>query len=578
MTPRLRLLLTLGFTIAVGGVAAQQAPPPPTAAPAPRPNTQAPIAMAPAGGAPAGGTPAGGAPAPGALATGATAALATATGAPGATEIERGRYLSLAADCMPCHSGPGGQPYAGGLALNTPFGSIVSPNITPDMATGTGAWSGDQFWNALHNGVGRRGEDLYPVMPFTSYTAMTRADADAIFAYLRSLAPVNAPRQPNGLAFPFSIRATLGFWRELFFRPATFAVDATRDADWNRGAYLVNVLGHCGECHTPRNIMGAVEPSRALSGAVVDGWFAPNISADPTAGIGGWTVDRLTNWLKTGRDTRKGSVFGPMQEVVGHSLSHLTEGDVRAIAIYLSSTPPQRVGVAASPHLTSEEQRAGATLYSANCSGCHQTQGSGIPGAVPPLAGNQAVAAALPNNVIQVMLNGLPAQNGLGAMPSFAATLNDAEMATLANYVRNAWGNAGGTSGRSDATPAAVAGLRAAATVNPSGTEAARALCPAVSPFTGGTGPAALASGAGSLMQGSASIDLLNRTDVLLRSMLRDNQGASNAAIADALIGAYCPAVANDRGLSADDKRQRLAQFQSNVEQGLAGLRAAPPR
>ncbi|WP_431283053.1 c-type cytochrome [Humitalea sp. 24SJ18S-53] len=538
MTARIRLLAILAATIVIGGVAAQQAPVP---------------ALAPT-------TP------------GDT--LPGITSAPGADEVARGHYLALAADCMPCHTGPGAKPFAGGLALDTPFGSVLSPNITPDIATGIGGWSEAQFWGALHDGVGRRGEDLYPVMPFTSYTGMTRDDARAIFAYLRSLEPVHAPRQPNGLAFPFSIRATLGFWRELFFRPAAFVADPAKSTDWNRGAYLVNVLGHCGECHTPRNIMGAVEPSRALSGAVVDGWFAPNISGSTTAGIGGWTVDRLTAWLRTGNDTRKGSVFGPMQEVVGHSLSQLNDADVRAIATYLTSTAPQRPGVAASPHLTGDEARAGAALYSQNCSGCHQPQGAGIPGAIPPLAGNQAVAAAAPNNVVQAMLNGLPAASGLGAMPSFAAALDDAQMATLANYVRNTWGN----TGRAEATPALVASLRAAATVSPAGTEAARALCPAVNPMSGAVGATSLPDGAAALMRGSDSYDLLNRTDLLLRTLRRDNPTASGGDLTDALIGAYCPAVANDPTLSADDKRSRLALFRSNVLAGIAALPVAAPR
>jgi mono/diheme cytochrome c family protein len=531
--PRPRLLAALAAAafcgLAAPGDAAAQAPPAAAPAPAPAPTT----------------TPAAAAPAQ-------------------PSAVERGAYLALAADCMPCHTAPGGRPFAGGRALNTPFGTLVSPNITPDVATGIGGWTDDQFWRALHDGIGKKGEDLYPVMPFTSYTLMTREDALAIKAWLDTQPAVHAPRQPNGLAFPFNIRATLGFWRELYFRPRTFQPDPAKTAEWNRGAYLVTALAHCGECHTPRNLLGAMESSRALTGAVVDGWFAPNLRPDLRQGKDGWTVDQMTAWLRTGASATKGTVFGPMQEVVHDSLSKLTEADVRAIAVYLTQSPPQRqqhasAAPAADPH-------AGA-LYLQNCGGCHQPGGRGIPSAIPPLADNPAVQAAQPNNVIQAVLNGVPGQGTWARMPSFAAALDDAQIASIANYVRTAWGSSGGNA----ATPELVAQLRRNAAVTAAGTEAARRLCPAISPVGAPDALSPLMPGALSLMQSAESMgDLANRTDVLMQTMRRTHPGISDALLADALIGAYCPAVANDPSLTDDQRRARLQSFTAAVAARMA--------
>ncbi|MFC7474531.1 c-type cytochrome [Dankookia sp. GCM10030260] len=488
----------------------------------------------------------------------------------GTDPVARGRYLAEAADCMPCHTAPGGRPFAGGLALNTPFGAVLSPNITPDIATGIGAWTDAQFARALHDGVGRDGEDLYPVMPYTSYTRILAEDVQAIRAYLATVEPVSAPRQPNQLGFPFNIRATLGFWRELYFRPGEFRADPARPPAWNRGAYLVTALGHCGECHTPRNLLGATEPSRSLAGAVVDGWFAPNISGDLRDGVGDWPEARIADWLKTGADAAKGTAFGPMQEVVHDSLARLTRPDLLAIAAYLKDSPPRQ----ATPRVAAvrADPRA-AALYLENCGPCHQPLGRGIPGAIPPLAGNQAVTADQPNNVIQAMLHGIPAQGGYGAMPSFAAALDDRQVAAIANYVRNAWGNQAPV----PATPALVAQLRQADALAAAGTEAARALCPAVSPIGAADGMAAPVAGAMALMRAAERGDIANRTGVLLADMRRANPGIGDAMLTDSLLAAYCPAVANDPTLDAAAKRQRLDQFRAGLTRELASTPATAP-
>lgn len=500
----------------------------------------------------------------------ATAQTAGPTGAPIADLVARGRYLATAADCMPCHTAPGGKAYAGGLVLKTPFGGVASPNITPDPETGIGTWTDEQFWQALHDGIGRGGEDLYPVMPYPSYTLMTREDALAIRAYLATLEPVRAPRQPNTLAFPFDIRATLGFWREFYFRPGVFRPDPSRPAAWNRGAYLVTALGHCGECHSPRNALGAVEAAQSLAGAVVDGWFAPNISSSLQDGIGGWSETRIADWLRTGADASKGTVFGPMRQVVHDSLSKLAPADLDAIALYLKDSPPRSGAPRAA---ASGRDREAASLYLANCGPCHQPLGRGIPGAVPPLAGNQAVTADQPNDVIQAMLHGIPAQGSYGAMPSFAAALDDAQVAAIANYVRGAWGNRPAGA----ATPQRVSQLRQADTLSAAGTDAARALCPAISPVGAPDGLSPLMPGALAVMRGADSGDLGNRTDVLLAAMRRDNPGIGDAMFVDSLMAAYCPAVANDPTLTDAAKRARLDAFRSGLEQRLRAAPASAP-
>jgi mono/diheme cytochrome c family protein len=230
--------------------------------------------------------------------------------------------MERASDCMACHTQTGGTPFAGGRAIGTPFGTLYSSNITPDADTGIGSWTDDQFYAALHDGVGHGLGYLYPVMPYTSYTKMTREDVLAIKAYLFSLKPVFSPLPPNGLSFPFDIRATLFVWRELFFRPGTFVANPAHSPEWNRGAYLVEGPGHCGECHSPRNALGATETSASLSGGQVQQWVAPNISSDPLSGIGDRSIADIATFLRKGSYRTMGVAFGPMQEVVHDSLRY----------------------------------------------------------------------------------------------------------------------------------------------------------------------------------------------------------------------------------------------------------------
>ncbi len=485
------------------------------------------------------------------------------TGAPGADLVAKGKYLTDAADCMPCHTGPGGKPFAGGLTLDTPFGGITSPNITPDKETGIGGWTDEQFYRALHDGFGKDGEYLYPAMPFTSYTKMPPDDVKAIRAYLNTITPVNAPRQPNTLEFPFNVRASLSVWRAMFFTPGTFVPNDKASAEINRGAYLVEGPGHCAECHTPRNIMGAMEPSKQYAGARIDTFFAPNISSDLRDGIGGWSEQQVFDYLKTGAAAGKGTVFGPMSEVVHDSLSKLQDSDINAIVAYLKATPDQLPPKpAADPR---KEQ--GATVYLNVCSQCHQAEGQGIANAIPPLSGNDAAAATGPENVISAVLGGLPGQGDYGPMPAFADALTDQQVADVANYVRTAWGNPG----TPDATTALVASLRGQLATTDLGSEAAKALdCPAVS-STGISGTLTdPGSGILELMQGVTPDTLDNRVTEIIAQVRAANPGVSDGELSDDLVAAYCPVLATDAQLSIEQKQSRLSAFLSSVTNILA--------
>ena len=317
---------------------------------------------------------------------------------------------------------------------------MLSPNITPDPGTGIGRWSANDFYKALHHGVNMRGQDMYPTMPYDFYTRVTRDDINAIFAYLRTVKPVRNAVDVNHLEFPFNIRMSMLGWRELYFREGTLKPDPAKTATWNRGAYLVEGLGHCSDCHSPRNLLGGIEKAKDYTGAVIDGWFALNLTSDITIGLGASTIEEIVTYLKTGACKGKTTALGPMAEVVQNSTSYMTDADLQTMAEYLKSIPPDsplRTGKAA----PDPSRQRGAALYVDHCAGCHQAKGRGIPGVFPPLAGNGVVIAPDPSNILKVVLLGIPAQNKYIPMPPFAAQLNDQQIADITNYVRASWGN-----------------------------------------------------------------------------------------------------------------------------------------
>jgi len=366
--------------------------------------------------------------------------------APTQDNIARGAYLARAGDCMACHTARGGVPYAGGRALDTPFGRLVAPNITPEPTTGIGNWTPDDFWRALHNGKSKDGRLLYPAFPYVNYTRVTRRDADALFAYLRTLPPVRQPNLPHELRFPYNQQLTLAGWRLLYFRPGVQQPDVSRDARWNRGAYLVEGLGHCAACHSTRNSLGATEGT--LGGGLIPtlGWYAPSLTSDAEAGLGNWSEAHIVQLLGTGV-APGASVTGPMAEVVVQSLQHMTKDDLGAMAAYLKSLPAASNGERpAAPRPSEQTMRAGERLYGQHCATCHGERGEGK-GPYPTLAGNRALALSEPVNAIRVVLNGGFAPGTQGnprpyGMPPFGHVLGDAEVAALVSFLRASWGNA----------------------------------------------------------------------------------------------------------------------------------------
>jgi mono/diheme cytochrome c family protein len=374
------------------------------------------------------------------------ASRASADHAPTQANIARGAYLARAGDCMACHTARGGVPYAGGRALDTPFGRLFAPNITPEPTTGIGGWTPDDFWRALHNGKAKDGRLLYPAFPYTNYTKVTRPDADALFAYLRSLPPVRQQNLPHELRFPYNQQLTLAGWRLLYFRPGVQQAEAARDARWNRGAYLVEGLGHCSACHSSRNSLGATEGS--LGGGLIPmlGWYAPSLTSDAEAGLGAWKEDHIVQLLGTGV-APGASVTGPMAEVVTQSLQYMTKEDLGAMAAYLKSLPAASGGERPPAQRPLEQTMlAGEKLYGQHCAACHGERGAGK-GPYPALAGNRALTLAEPVNAIRVVLNGGFAPGTQGnprpyGMPPFGHVLGDSEVATLVSYLRASWGNA----------------------------------------------------------------------------------------------------------------------------------------
>jgi mono/diheme cytochrome c family protein len=359
-------------------------------------------------------------------------------------QIERGRYLAIVGDCAACHTLPeGNHALAGGRPIETPFGNILAPNITPDRRTGIGAWTDDEFVNAMQKGTGRNGTHLYPAMPYTYYTKITRDDALAIRAYLNTLPAVYNPVNPNLLPFPFNIRASMLVWNRLFFTPGTFQPTADKSEEWNRGAYLTEGLGHCGLCHTPKNILGGDKRSERLRGYALQGWFASDITSDPRRGVGGWSVDDLVTYLKIGHN-RTSAGNGPMAETVSLSTSHMTDADLKAIAIYLKDQPGQNQSA---PPPDETTMKVGAKIYADECAGCHLSNGQGVAGLFPSLSGSSTVQQDDPTSLLRVVLQGArsigtdPAPTA-AAMPAFGWLLKDDEVAAVITYIRNAWGNA----------------------------------------------------------------------------------------------------------------------------------------
>jgi mono/diheme cytochrome c family protein len=378
--------------------------------------------------------------------------------------IARGEYLARAGDCVACHTEPTGKPFAGGRAMPTPFGALYVPNITPDDETGIGRWTADEFYRMMHTGVSRDGTLLYPAMPFAQYTKVTRADCDAIFAYLMSLPPVKQRNRPHELRFPFNKRELLVGWRALYFKEGEYVPDPAQTAQWNRGAYLVEGLGHCTMCHTAVNALGGSKESTEFEGGMIpnQNWYAPSLTSNREGGLGDWSIKEISDLLQMGISDRA-TVYGPMAEVTYNSLQYMTDEDIAAMAVYLKSLP-KRDAEPPPPSSARLVQPAvmesGRSIYTRQCAMCHGPEGRGFPPHYPPLAGNPSITMATPVNPIRIVLNGgyppgtrkNPRPHG---MPPFAHVLGDEEVAAVVTYIRVAWNNTG-----TPVQPAQVSDLR----------------------------------------------------------------------------------------------------------------------
>lgn len=376
--------------------------------------------------------------------------------APDPQQVARGAYLARAGNCAACHTARGGPAYAGGEAIATPFGRAFGGNLTPDPEHGIGLWSADAFWRALHEGRSRDGRLLNPAFPYDSFTQVTREDSDALYAFLRSLPPVAQPSPPQGLRFPFNQQAALAVWRSLYFEPRAFTPEAARGAEWNRGAYLVRGLGHCAACHATRDPLGGVREGQRYTGGLMagQGWYAPSLHDPAEAGVGHWDLATTVALFKTGSTLgaapgQQASVQGPMAEVVLHSTQHMDEADLRAMAVYLQGL--DRGPAPAGPFVPAESAQLalGEQVYRQHCIDCHGERGEGAPGAYPALAGNRAVTMPSSVNTLQAILSGgfAPATAGHPqpyGMPPYRTVLNNAEIAAVASFIRQSWGNQAG--------------------------------------------------------------------------------------------------------------------------------------
>ena len=385
-------------------------------------------------------------------------AIGGAQAEPSAEIVARGKALTIAADCASCHTADPAKPFAGGKRIDTPFGGIYSPNLTPDRDTGIGGWSDEEFYRALRYGEDPDGSRYYPAFPYPNFTKLVREDILAIRAYLATLTPFqNAPPSPE-LRWPLNYRVLMRGWNYLFFRPGIFQPDQQKSPEWNRGGYLVEGAAHCGACHTPKNLFGANRRGRAYTGGPVQGWFAPRLDGAERSGLKSWSVEDIVEYLQSGRNARS-HADALMAEVVVNSTSKMSDADVRAIAVYLKDLPtgPPEPKVTPPPQA---EMTAGKAIYSHLCIACHEADGSGAPRIYPPLPGNANLQSADPASTLRIILDGAqtvttPRAPNTGSMPAYAKDLSDQQIADVANYVRNSWGNAAPL-----VTPAQVAKAR----------------------------------------------------------------------------------------------------------------------
>jgi len=505
---------------------------------------------------------------PGTVAADQAPVQTSATAAPVASGqagiVARGKYLADIGDCAACHTASNGPKFAGGQYMETPFGPLSTPNITPDKATGIGDMTDDQFYRVLHEGIGKNGEHLYPAMPYPWYTKVTRDDVLAIKAYLFSLAPVHAPRKPSHIRFPFNIRAGLGVWDTLFLNVGTFKPDPKASPEVNRGAYLVQGLGHCGECHNSSRLLGNAQIAGRLQGGQIENWYAPNLTSDVHTGIGKYTDQQLVTYLKTGTDPAMGVAAGPMAQTVHESLHNLTDADLQDIVAYLKSTPAEASYHPSIRSAFTGSYPQGEEAYLTFCASCHQPDGKGLAGAVPALAGNGTVMGKGPETVIRVVLGGIEAQGSYAPMPAIGVGMTDQQVADVTNYVRQAWGNAapptagGGEVGKLRNDTHTMLNF-----TRPGGCP--ELVQPALAKAIGDK-----SNGIGDALRGVTPANMFQTISAIIPKIREAVPGVQQADIVNGLTIAYCPVVAADTVPEAQ-KRTQLDEFANLVYSQLVG-------
>ncbi len=486
-----------------------------------------------------------------------TAFGAASTADPRAAGVDAGKYLAAAAHCSACHTSRADRPFAGNLAIPSKFGTMFSSNITPDPATGIGRWTEAEFTSALRLGRGRHGEYLYPSMPYTDFTKITDADAHALWLYFRSVAPVVEKQKPNEMRFPFNVRPGIAAWQAVYFRPGRYVPDTTQSGAWNRGAYLVQGLGHCGACHTPKNFAMADENDHALQGAATgDHWFAPNIGGGRFSGIKDWSVDQVVAYLRTGHNDKNVAAVGPMLETIAKGTSALSGDDLQAIALYLKNQTAGQPAHDAPLEVPSADRRAiGLRIYVANCATCHGDSGRGVDGVAPALAGNSAITAAGPENAVHAVLSGFAPSGRWGAMPSFAETLDTQQIADVSNYIRVAWGGGGSA----NVTTSAVNRMLDSVEVGDPRIEAAL-VCPDVP-------AAALEPDTRARLHAMATQPEDNGAAAaqIVRDYRKRHPGVESGQVVNLLSGEYCRSLmANGTGSNVD-RQGRVIRFSARV-------------
>ncbi len=473
-----------------------------------------------------------------------------------ADAVKRGEYLSLAGSCVGCHQRDGGEEYAGGLAVESPFGAMYSSNITPDEEHGIGTWTEEDFKRSLHQGYSKDVGYIYPSMPYNFYTKITDEDVSDLWAYFKSIEPVNYEPPENTMVFPANIRTGLALWQELEFEEGRFEPVEGKDEEYNRGAYLVEALGHCQACHSPRNLLMGTDEDREYTGAEIHGWYAPSIGAGPMSSIKDWSVEELATFLQTGTNRDNEKVAGEMSAVIHRSLSKLREDDVLAMARYIKEMPEsEEPGEEKEATLSAKRRDAGRALYAQNCLGCHQAKGKGIEGAVPTLAGNGTITGKKGNNIVLLMYQGHSADGTWATMPSFADELSARDMADITNYVRTAWGN----DAEPNMTVEQVAELREYAEIPEEG-QPVSVKCPVVK-----------AEAIQPALDISTERYEQAKTDKsALKSLVEDYRTAradsSTSQVVQALSSVYCRSVAKE-DISAAEAGGRIAAFAGEVAQ-----------